>query len=210
MNRRFAVTLYALGCSLFAVAVMAAGCSLKKQSPAKLRYLVEAQRPGGPAVSNAQGMLRVRNLQIAAPFEGRGFVYRNSDQNYESDFYHEFLIAPQPMLTEQVRQWLSASGRFRAVLDPASKLDSTHSLEGNVTAFYADFREKAAPRVVLQIHFLFVNDLGASPQIAFQKTYRQEIRAKTRSPEALIGAWSSALAEILGDLDRDLAGASVR
>ena len=210
MNQRIVAAFCRLGCSLFAVGMVTAGCSLKKQSPAKLHYLVEAKRPGGPAAASAQATLRVRSLQIASPFESRGFVYRNSEQNYETDFYHEFLVAPQAMLTEQVRRWLGASGRFRAVLDPASKLDATHSLEGNVTALYADFRDKSAPKVVLGIHFLLVSDQGPSPQIAFQKDYRQEASAETRSPAALTKAWNDVLAKVLTDLERDLAGTSVR
>jgi len=210
MNRRIIAAAFAYGSLLLVVAAINAGCSLKKQSPSKLRYLVEAKRPGEPASASAQATLRVRNLQIAAPFEGRGFVYRNSEQNYETDFYHEFLVAPQSMLTDQVRRWLAASGRFRAVLDPASKLDATHSLEGNVTALYADFRNKDAPKAVLEMHFLLVSDQSASPQIAFQKDYRKEASAENRSPEALVKAWSSAFAEILTDLDRSLAGASIQ
>ena len=204
MNQRIVAAFSVLGCSLLAVGVMTAGCSLKKQSPAKLRYLVEAKRPGGLVAARAPTTLRVRSLQIASPFESRGFVYRNSEQNYETDFYHEFLVAPQSMLTEQVRQWLGASGRFRAVLDPASKLDATHSLEGNVTGFYADFRDKSSPKAVLAIHFLLVSDQGSSPQIAFQKDYRQEIQPDDRSPDGLAKAWGVALAKILAELERDL------
>jgi cholesterol transport system auxiliary component len=210
MNQRIVAALSLLTCLLCAVIAMTAGCSLKKQSPSKLRYLVEAQRPGEAMQPSAQTILRVRNLRVASPFEGRGFVYRNSDQNYESDFYHEFLVAPQSMLTEQVRQWLGASGRFRAVLDSASKLDATHSLEGDVTALYADFRDKAAPKAVLEIHFLLLSDHGPAPQIALQKSYRQEASVETRSPDAMARAWSAALAKMMAALEQDLAGGSVR
>jgi len=189
---------------------MVAGCSLKKQSPAKLRYLLEAKRPGEPSAESGRPILRVRNFHVAAPFEGGGFVYRNSDQNYETDFYHEFLVAPPSMLTEQTRQWLEASGRFRAVLGPASRLDAACSLEGNVTALYADFRDKAVPKTVLEIHFLLANEAGAASQIAFQKAYRQEVSTESRSPEALTKAWSTGLAKILADLERDLASAVAR
>ncbi len=205
MNPRNIAAWSALGCALLVLAAAVAGCSLKKQSPAKLRYLVEAKRSGEPKTATGQATLRVRSLQIATPFEGRGFVYRNSDQNYETDFFREFLVAPQPMLTEQVRQWLGASGLFRAVLGPASKLDSTYSLEGNVTALYGDFRETAAAKAVLEIHFLLVNDQGPSPQIVFQKSLRQEAQPDDRSPDALVKAWGIALAKVLADLERDLA-----
>ena len=204
MNRRIFAPAFAFGPLLLVVAAISAGCSLKKQSPSKLHYLVEAKRPGEPNRAAAQATLRVRTLHIAAPFEGRGFVYRNSDQKYETDFYHEFLVAPQAMLTEQVRQWLGASGLFRAVLDPASKLESTCSLEANVTALYGDFRDPAKPKAVLEIHFVLLREQGSSSQIALQKYYRQEAQSDERSADALAKAWGAALSKILAELERDL------
>jgi cholesterol transport system auxiliary component len=185
-------------------AAMWAGCSLKKQAPVKLSFMLEAHRTGEARPPRDPATLRVAPLTVAPPFEGRNFIYRNTDLNYESDFYHEFLVAPRALLTEQVRGWLQASGLFRAVLDPASKDDATHSLAGHVTELYADFRVKTAPRAVLAVHFLLTREGPSAPEMIFQKTYRQDTPADNRSPEALARAWSKALEQLLTALEQDV------
>lgn len=192
---------------LAAIALVAlSGCSLKKQYPAKQAFLVEARRSGEARASAASSVLRVRNLNIAAPFEGKGFIYRKSDLNYESDFYHEFLVSPRALFTEQVRQWLGASGVFRFALDPASKADATHSLEGNVQVLYGDYRGSASPKAVLMLEFFLTNEQPAASEIVFHKAYRQEIPLENRAPETLAKGWSKALEQILTALEQDLAG----
>src|SRR5262249_3041184 len=62
-----------------------AGCTLKKQAPVKLAFVLEAQRSPNARPASNPVTLRVRPLTVAPPFEGRSFVYRNSDLNYESD-----------------------------------------------------------------------------------------------------------------------------
>src|SRR5262249_14486892 len=133
-------------------------------------------------------------------------VYRNSDLNYESDFYHEFFIAPRPLLTEQLRQWLDASGLFRLVLDSATRVPTTHSLEGTVSALYADFRDKASPKAVLAIEFFMTKDESA-PELVLHKRYFREVSMENRAPEALAKAWSKALQQILTSFEEDLAKA---
>src|SRR5262249_46094048 len=195
---------HALLCILVLSLSAVAGCKVKKQPPVKLAFVLEAQRSPNARPASNPVTLRVRPLTVAPPFEGRSFVYRNSDLNYESDFYHEFLAAPNALLTEQVRRWLQASGLFQVVLDPFSKEDGTHNLEGHVTELYADFRTRAAPKVALAFHFLLRHDGTSDSEIVFQKAYRQEAPADSRSPEALARAWSKALEQILTALEQDL------
>ena len=190
--------------------VLLSGCSLKKQAPIQHTYLVEATRGGDAHLTTSLATLRVREISVAAPFEGRNFVYRNSELNYESDFYHEFLVPPRALLTGQVRQWLAASGLFRAVLGPTSKADSTHHLEGSVGALYADFRNHSSPKAVVAIEFLLFNSQSPAPELLFHRSYREEIPAAGNSAEALAKAWSQGLAQILAALERDLEKVDLR
>jgi ABC-type uncharacterized transport system auxiliary subunit len=187
------------------VLVPSIGCSFKQASPAKQSYLLEARRGGEARPTLASAVLRVQTLQVATAFEGKGFVYRSSELGCRTDFYHEFLVAPRALITEQTRQWLGASGLFRNVLDPGSKADATHSLEGNVLALYGDFRSAGSPKAVLAIQFSLVNESAASPAIVFHKSYRQEMPLENRAPETLAKAWGAALEQILRALEEDLA-----
>jgi cholesterol transport system auxiliary component len=209
-QRRLPSSTRLISAALLACALLASGCSLKKSYPAKQSFLIEARRAGEAraataAAASSTAVLRVRDLQIAAPFEGRGFVQRDSALGYRADFYHEFLVAPSALLTEQTRQWLAASGLFRHVLGPAGKADPTHSLEGNVTALYGDFREPASPKAVLAVEFFLIAESSSPAEIVIRQNYRQEIALDNRLPDTLANGWSQALGQVLTALEHDLA-----
>src|SRR6266545_3210279 len=71
---------------LLALGWLVTGCSLKQAAPVKTTFLIDAPRTA-PARATAGPMtVRVRPIQVAEPFEGREFVYRKSELNFESDF----------------------------------------------------------------------------------------------------------------------------
>ena len=200
----------ALVACLILLSLLAGGCSLKKAAPVKASFLLAARRADAAAPKKGAATLRVQNLQVAAPFEGRGFIYRLGDVRYESDFYHEFLASPRAMLTEQTRQWLGGSGLFQVVPDPASKVDATHGLGGNVSALFADYRDASAPKAVLAVEFFVADNRGTTEEIVFQRSYREEITLTDRAPESLVRGWNTALGKILTALEKDLAQAALK
>jgi len=58
-----------------------------------------------------------------AKSEGKRFVYRKGDVIHESDFYNEFFISANDLITEQVCQWLVESGLLRNGMDIHGLLD---------------------------------------------------------------------------------------
>ena len=190
---------------LAAVALLVApGCSLKKAYQAKSTYALEATRsqPAGRVASGV--VLRVRPFTAVAPFDERVFHYRVEDVRFESDFYNEFVFTPRTLIGDQTRLWLQTASLFGAVLEPASRAEATHSLEGSVTALYADFRDGTAPKAVLEIRFLLLRDSSASQEIVLDKSYRQEVRLENRQPATLATGWSIGLKQVLTALEQDL------
>ena len=193
-----------LGALLLAGLIMQ-GCSLKQPNPSKQSFLLEPVRAGEARADSSPVQLRIRNLQVAGPFEGKGFVYRISELGYKADFYNEFLTAPRTLIAGQLQTWLSASKVFQNVLPPGSSIEATHALEGNVTALYGDFRDVASPKAVLAIEFFLTREQAASGGIIFHQSYRQEVPIENRTAEALARGWGRALEQILTSLEQDLA-----
>lgn len=146
---------------------------------------------------------------MAAPFEGKGFVYRTSDLGYKVDFYNEFLTAPRTLIAGQLQAWLGTAKVFRAVLPPGIASEATHTLDGNVSALYGDFRIPAAPKAVVEIEIFVTSDRGAA-DVVFHRSYRQEISIAERLPEALAKGWSLALEKIFTTLEADMATAQLK
>lgn len=186
------------------------GCSLKQPIPAKQSFLLEPVRTGEVRTVESLVQLRLRNLQVAAPFEGKGFVYRTSGLGYKSDFYNEFLTAPRTLIAGQLQTWLGASKIFRNVLPPGITLEATHALDGTISALYGDFQNPSAPKAVVAAEFFLSSDQTSLSEIVFHKNYRQEIAIDGRQPEALAKGWTEALARIFASLEQDLVLAKVQ
>ena len=51
---------------------------------------------------NCHEPLAVRGFTLDPVYDCRGLMYRKGESEYESDFYHEFLVAPLPPVTMAV------------------------------------------------------------------------------------------------------------
>jgi uncharacterized lipoprotein YmbA len=192
--------------SALASFVLMTGCvSMERSYPEKRYFALKATDDRGSPQPINGVVLRIRRLRISPRYEGKSFVYRISELNYESDFYNEFLVSPVSLFTEEVRQGLANSGLFQHVVDPGSQLDYTHTLEGTVSQLYGDYRDPGSPKAALEMEFLLVGAASTHPAIVFQKNYRREVATKNRSPEALVTGWSEDLKQIMADLQGDLA-----
>jgi cholesterol transport system auxiliary component len=190
--------------SLVASAMVIAGCGAKSYE--RQHYLLDAQRAPAIVTRDNQNIVKVRRFTIDPAFSAKGLTYRTGEFEYESDFYNEFLISPDAMVTEKVRDWLSVSGLFPRVRDPGSYVDPTYVLEGNVTALYGDFRAKSAPKAVMEVGvFLLQMKTGTDPVTVLGKTYKSSIALESEGPGALVSALDRCLTEILTDLEEDLA-----
>jgi cholesterol transport system auxiliary component len=180
------------------------GClDLKKSYPEKRSFVLDVGAPSEeiPA-KGAIVVLKINKLRVSPLFAGRAMVYRVADLQYESDFYHEWFVAPGTLVTEQVHRWLSNSGAFQLVTVGTNHIEPTHLLEGTVTEFYGDFR--AAPLAVLgmELHLL---DAIHERHSFFQRTYHQDVPLSDRSSDALARGLTEALRAILVDAAKDIA-----
>jgi len=202
MNDKFIRSFFVL--SFIASAMVIGGCGAKSYE--KQHYLLDAKRAPSTAAGDQKNIVEVRRFTVDPAFSTKGLTYRKGEFEYESDFYNEFLIAPGAMVTEKVRNWLSASGLSRRVLDPGSYVDPTYVLEGNVIALYGDFRVKSFPKAVMEIRiFLLDVKTAADPSIVFGKTYKSSMTLESEGSGDLVKALDSCLVEILTDLEKDLA-----
>ncbi len=188
--------------SVAAFLVMCSGCSGREY--AKRQFILEASRQTGTAAQSSETVLAVRRFTIDPAFGPQGLVYRKSESEYEVDFYNEFLVAPEIIISGQVRNWLSQSGLFKTVLDPGSLIEATHVLEGNVLALYGDFREPASPQAVIQIRVFLIPNQPSKEGIILTRDYQASHDVEVATPEALVGAFNECLERICSDLEDDL------
>ena len=168
-------------------------------------YILDAIRAGKPAAAHSDATLRLRRFNVDEAFATRGLVYRVDEFRYEPDYYHQFLVLPGVMITEETRDWLANSGLFGRVTAVGSRLESTYLLEANVIDLYADFTPKAAPEAVMEIRFFLLAGPEANESVALSETYRAATPISTRTAEAVVQALGKSLADILTRLEADIA-----
>jgi len=186
--------------------LLCSGC-VSRQPYAKHQFVLETVRAAQVNSPSQDIVLAVRGLTIDPAYDSRSLLYRKAETEYESDFYNEFLVAPQALISSQTRNWLAQSGLFKTVLEPGSLVEATHILEGNVLALYGDFRGQSLPRAVMEIRLFVVTSRSSRPEVVFTRDYRASQPAEERTAEALAAAFNQCLAQILSELEKDLAEA---
>lgn len=178
--------------------------NVEKSYPDKRYFVLEGQSRGAAVDAKATGVLLVSSLRVSPRYDGKSFIYRRSESNFESDFYHQYLVAPGAMLTEEVRRGLIQGQVAQYVVGTSSQLEPTHVLEGTVDALYGDFRDTGAPKAVLEMEFFLTKESPTKAEILTRKRYAKTIAVNGRSPEALVKGWNEALSEIVTSLAADL------
>jgi ABC-type uncharacterized transport system auxiliary subunit len=180
------------------------GCGQSALAERKF-YALDAVREGKPAPIHSDATLRLRRFNVDEAFATRELVYRVGEFRYESDYYHQFLVLPGIMITEETRDWLADSGLFARVTAVGSRLEPTYLLEGNVVDLYADFTPKAAPEAIMEIRFFLLAGPEGDESVVLSETYRAATPISTKTAEAVIEALSKSLADILTRLEADIA-----
>jgi ABC-type uncharacterized transport system auxiliary subunit len=192
----------------FLLALLASACSLTRESPVKDTYLLEPAMPA--AVAKPQPMsVRVATVSVAAPFRGRNFVYRTGALKYVTDFYVEFLVPPQAMLTEQTSRALEAAHVFTRVVPPGSGGDSDVTLEGFASALYADASGGNPASAEIAITYYLFPSFGGGSTPVWSHDYRRHVDLTAQTPAAYATALNSAFGEILAELTKDLAAVQI-
>ena len=198
-------TLLKLTIGIFTLLFLSIGCINLERSYIEKHYFVLDSFPAENTSPPDTGkVLAVRRLRVSPKYEGKGLVYRLGELNYESDFYNEFFVSPVSMFTEEVRKRLAGSGLFKRVVDPSSLLASAYVLEGAVTVLYGDYRVSTAPKAVMEIQFLLLEETDVNPEIILQRQYHKEEPLNGSTPDALVKSWNTALSQILTEFENDL------
>lgn len=184
----------------------ACAAPLSRPAPDRKLYNITAQRQESLPAGTDKTVLKVRPMQISPAYQGKDMVYRLGETEFESDYYNAFFVQPAQSMTQLTEQWLGRAGIFSNVVDSTSQVMDTHLLEGMVNALYGDYRDRAAPKAVLEMQFFLLKNRNETYSVAFSKSYRKVVPFASGGKDAapLAAAYNQALAEVLAELEQDL------
>jgi cholesterol transport system auxiliary component len=191
------------------VVVLLAGCSaLTRPAPVRDTFLLDPPTPAAVATPQP-GTLRVGTVNVAAPFRGKNFVYRVGELRFETDYYVEFLVTQAAMLAEQTARALDRAKAFTRVAGPGTSAEAAWVLDAFVSALYADRRDAGKPAAELDIEYFLTPTEDSAQTPVWHHAYRERVPMRDTSPAAYAEAMNKAFGDILAQLARDLAGASL-
>lgn len=205
MNRRHLLaSLLALSGTTFGTTL--AGCGLserpyleKRDWPLKVTRPETAARPA----RGSRRVLLVRGVQAGAGMEARGLAVLQADGSVKTEFYENWSVPPAEGAEASLREWLAASGRFTAVLDPGSRMPADLVLEATLTALVAD-SAKGIARAAMSI--VILDQRGGGTRVAGQRMISAEAPLAGTDAPARVAAMRDALARVLEQVEAALAG----
>ncbi len=189
-----------------ALAALLAGCT--RPSPVKAAFVLEPPSPP-PAAKTQAASLRIGSFTVAAPFRGRSFVVRQSELEFATDYYHEFLVAPAANIGEATARALANAKVFTTVTPAGVVSEADWALEGFVDALYGDARQAGKPLAVIGITFYLRNNDSDFGVPVWSRRYERRMPFTEGDASAYAAALNAGFGEILAELAKDLAAVSL-
>lgn len=199
---------FVLATGAAAAAAALASCSFVRTPPVKATFLLEPALPP-PGAKPQPGVLRVGTINVAAPYRERAFVVRETDLKYEADYYFEFLAPPGTLIGDATVRALTAARVFGTVLPLGVTAESDWLLEGFVGTIHGDARVPARSAAVLQVTYYLSRATAGTGVPFWNRVYDKRIPFEGGSSSRYVAALNTALADVLADLARDLAAATL-
>ncbi len=178
-------------------------CSVlpEKKNPEKKSYLISADRQKFARGKEKFEYIKVNKFKISSYYEGKGFVYKNSDVNVESDFYNEFLTFPVANFQEIFNSWIMDTniGKLAPGVVAEEKL---FYIGGHILSLYGDFSDSKKPAAVLDLDIYLQK--ASDSTIIYKKTYKKIVSIPNSNPEELVKGWNVGITEILQEFEKDI------
>lgn len=137
----------------------------------------------------------IDSSNVSAPFNQLSFIYRISNTEYLTDYYHTF-ISP---LTQQFDPFLINYSYAVGCFDPIAVNElgnSDYELQPTITQFYADYRDRNHPRAVVALNFKLVKREETKVVGLLNKTFVAQVPIKAKNTQSLLVAWRQGLRRV--------------
>jgi cholesterol transport system auxiliary component len=175
--------------------------SLSKEYPQKRYYLITADKTQFGKLNKKFHYVRVNKFKISSIYEGKSFVYKQTDVSFDSDYYNEFLVFPVSNITEIFNQWVPEV-ELGTIPPNIFENEKLHFLSGQVSSLFGDFTDTKNPKAILEIDIYIqrASDSG----IIFKKKYKQTTKLEKPQAEDLVKGWNICMTQILLSLEKDI------
>jgi ABC-type uncharacterized transport system auxiliary subunit len=194
---------------LFTLAFMFIGfscsCSMKKDPLQPIAYYtLDYEQPDIEPQPKLPVTLSLEKFKTVSPYNSNRIVYSKNIYSQNKYFYHQWMAAPEEMITNLLARDLTASNRFHAVVHSNDFLTS-HLLTGTIDKFYEQDTDNQW-NAVLSLTIFLINreEIDKTRRFIFQKNYKKIYPLDEKNPKGLTRALSLAMSEISNLIIKDI------
>lgn len=200
-----------IGILLGSLLLMITGCAnLQKDAAVKQYYDLKVLPPlpftpekkSGEKSGEKQGgadtgaAVLVKELGVSPSFDSHVFIYQMGPDQYQPDFYHEFITYPAQLITDKLKESLYATTLFsQPVTHHRRNID--YRLSGKITHLYGDFQDPGAPRAIIGIRLRLEKKEENGFILYSGKNYRFDQPVASMQPKDLVKGWNQGLTRII-------------
>ncbi|MFO7930754.1 MAG: ABC-type transport auxiliary lipoprotein family protein [Thermodesulfobacteriota bacterium] len=191
---------------LAALAAAVYGCGAFKSQPEQIKlYTLSYPAPRALKTDfSSAALLEVKPFRAAGPYRSDRMVYAESKYKRSSYVYHKWQTEPAGMVGDLIMRDIRASQVAEAVVsDPDAR--QTHSLRGNIEAFYEDDSQDPW-EAVIEITFTLSENSANSPEsrVILHRTYTERKTLEQNNPLGLAEAMSRAVEKVSARMIKDM------
>jgi cholesterol transport system auxiliary component len=186
--------------------MLLAGCvGLTQDPPERHWYALDAPRQGPSRPRTDIAILKVSRFRSSPPSGEQALLIQVGPHEFRSDYYNGFAAPPAELITGALERWLRTSGLVGAVVNPSSRMEPTHLLEGSLVSLYGDATAESGCQAVVELELALIDAHASPAQLTLSRSYRRAVRVSQPRPDPWVGGWNSALAEIFAEFEEDVA-----
>ncbi len=168
-------------------------------------YTLEYELPRNADLEPLPYVVRIERFGVAPTYNTSRIIYREGSFRREAYVYKRWRSNPGDLVSYFLKRDIKDSGLFRAVLPHDSRFPSSYIIEGSVDEFFEWDSDTVWTAVLtLSITLLAESEPDISKRILLQETYHVREACRSRNPAALVEAMSRAMAQVSGEIIKDL------
>lgn len=182
-----------------------AGCSVLPQPKyvQQTQWPLGVRRPRQEPPRRGGKVLLVTDLGAAPGLDRVGLQWLEPNGTLHVDFYNQWAVPPAQGVTEDLRQWLQASGLFAAVLGQGSVgVVPDLTLQGQLSRFWAQLNTKTA---LATIDITLLNSRASPSKVLLQRSVPAEAPMPSDNVQGVANGLKAALAGVLTKIEQILA-----
>lgn len=190
------------------IALTGGACTGLKEPPQSFQYYT-LHYPPPEADGNRTALpaaLYIKSFEASEPYSSRNMVYADNAYRRNTYAYHQWLTAPEEMVTDCFVRDLRAAQITEAVMTSAGSTKATHVITGHINSFYEDDTQQKW-QAVLDLT-LTVTSTGRNTEKperrTFQKTYQTTETLGQNNALGLAQAMSQAMQRVSDRIISDL------